>query len=840
MNEDSEKLEAYLKALCSQGEKIPAQANLRRQPHIRAISAATGIPFRRLYSPSLRIRIDLAVKEIGVKQRETQREMRKNTFLRNCELISTYLKLLQSWGLKLPEDPDRRGQVFYAQLGVEAGVNHEALKESKNKPNKSQTAQLREIVSRAASELGVEIRILLQHPSRVPPPITYQYLLEQGTVNRIRELKGKPNARQQGYNTRGALIRYRKTLGLGAADVVGDEFVSTFKDCIARVLETISNTTTRKKFQTEITWWRDYYQRLINRGHIPDGLSEALMYLIDSAELPTEIIAKLARMPASRLYTWSRGICTPVLTNIIDLSRLESLFRLPVGTLTNKASHTVKCFRPNELPDFLRQSPHTYRKVSRHLPPDFCEMSAQEQYDVVDSIMTTVIKSNDSYNRWLAEMQKFRYQLPEWPSQLQDEFNKLISFKTARLPPIGMRRNQRWRPTTAKINRTSFAHFFGAISLPSNAEDIKIRGLDFPKEHLTLALIACPLLVDWYIRFKAESRGQYTEYLIKLLYNFKSMLRAGTGWLRQQPQLGRRLRQFSCGTLELVPQSLVDRAQADWDRVCEDAITYYGHLTREISPLVTIVRDPFRLIQGIVRRDDPMEAFEVLLRGMKEELPNYQTQPVYYHLNVRDRALVSLIALTGLRRNTVSQLDYTGDDRGHLTFVRKKYVLNIPRAFFKEQDSPYFGPKNAKRDYFMELRDAFGMYSVLTEYLKVSRPFLLERFHPNCTKHPLFVSSFATKEARASCQLISIVFNRATEKHLVENKSRGTGIAQVGRIGPHAVRQIRGTAAYKKTGSYEIAGDANHHGAEMSRRYYTQFSPDDRNRRVNDALFGPE
>jgi integrase len=770
----------------------------------------------------------------------SQSKMRENIFVRNSALISKYLNFLESRGLKLPEHPHHRGKVFYAQIWAEAGVNYESLKETDYKTNDPEKVQLRETIGRAVSTLGIEIRILPQHPSRMQTPITWDHLLEQGTANRASELKGKPNARQQVYNTRAALNKFRKYMGFEMTSVVGDELVTNFKCSMEEVLGGIINATTRKKFQTEITWWRDYYQRLINGRSISDGLSEALMYLIDNAELSTEIIAKLAGMPASRLFAWSRGIRTPGRTNISDLSQLESLFRLPVGTLTNKASHTVRRFRPDKLPDFLRQSPHVYRKVSRHLPPDFCEMSAQEQFDVVNSIMTTVIKGSDSYGKWVAEMQKFRYQLQAWPPRLQDEFNKLASFKTARLPPIGMRRNQRWRPATAEMTRKSLAHLFGAISLPSNAEDIKIRGLDFPGEHLTLALLACPLMVDWYIRFKAESRGRYTEYIIKLLYNFKSMLRAGTGWLRQQPQLGQRLRQFSCGMLELIPKSLVDRAQADWDSVCEDAITYYGHLTREISPLVTIVRDPFRLIQGIVRRDDPMQAFEVLLHGMKDELPSYQTQPVYYHLNVRDRALVSLIALTGLRRNTVSQLDYTGDNRGHLTLVGKKYVLNIPRTFFKEQDSPYFGPKNAKRDYFMELRDAFGMYSVLTEYLKVSRPFLLERYYPNCTEQPLFVSSFGSKEARASCQLISIVFNRATEKHLVENKSRGTGIAQVGRIGPHAVRQIRGTAAYKKTRSYEIAGDANHHGEEMARRYYTQFSPDDRNSRVNDALFGPE
>lgn len=140
----------------------------------------------------------------------------------------------------------------------------------------------------------------------------------------------------------------------------------------------------------------------------------------------------------------------------------------------------------------------------------------------------------------------------------------------------------------------------------------------------------------------------------------------------------------------------------------------------------------------------------------------------------------------------------------------------------------------------MELRDAFGMYSVLAEYLGVSRPFLLDRYHPGCTEQPLFVTSSRAKRARMSAELITIIFNKVSEKHFVENKSRGTGMPQVGRIGPHAVRHIRGTAAYKKTRSHQIAADANHHGVQTSRRYYTQVLPDERNRFVNDVLFGPE
>lgn len=97
-----------------------------------------------------------------------------------------------------------------------------------------------------------------------------------------------------------------------------------------------------------------------------------------------------------------------------------------------------------------------------------------------------------------------------------------------------------------------------------------------------------------------------------------------------------------------------------------------------------------------------------------------------------------------------------------------------------------------------------------------------------------------SKYVRLSAKLISRIYAQATENHLVENRWRGTGIPNVKRHGPHSVRHIRGTTVVKKTGSFQLAGDANQNSEKTARKYYTRFLPENRVRRVNDILFKKE
>jgi hypothetical protein len=847
MDELMIQLNGYFDGLKAQGVKIPTWTFSNR-PNFRAISAASGVNLRYLRVEPYRQRVVLAVQEIGLTPHEGSFEERRTAwFLQNSSLVGHYLKWLSDSGNKLPEHPIRRGTIFYQQVMLEAGLGRHALTPRDMDGDRAYNVRLKRMVDDAAISLGIEVRLLPQFPGCSHVYVTYQQLLSSGSEERKQELADRPRARQQLYNTRSALNRFRKALRLEETAPVGNELAAAFKTTVEEVTGKIENTLSRKKFQTEIYWWRAYYRKLLKGSSIPDGLHEAVVYLCDRSGLTLQVLSRLIGATLETLKGWYGGTQTPSSLSMKHLCKMEDLFKLPAGTLTNKIPERRgnKRFRVSQLPPFLQENLGLFRRVTKHLPDDFCTLPVIKQEQIVESISAEILRSDDAYSRRLRELVSLPYRLKQWPAALRDEFEDLARFKTSERPPIGMKRTGKWRPATKEKIRHELNALFGALRLPADAEEVRLRGLDLPESMFTLAMLACPMFVDWYLRFRCEARSQYTEEAIRLLECFISLLWADTGWLRQKPQLASRLRQVRVGSVEFVSEELVWKAQANWDEVCEDAIKDYHKLIEDIEPLVTVSRDPFFRIEGIVNSDDPTAALGTLVRGMRDNLPNPNTSPVFYHTAIRDCTLVLLIATTGFRRNTVVQLDYTGDDKGHLYLEDGHYVSSVPRKLFKVEDSPFFGPKRDQKDYWNELPDVFGLKEIFEEYLSVSRPFLLERYHKECNESPLFVTSSGlnalsrdAKSARLKPGRVSAIYSRAVERYLVENKWRGTGIARVRTHGPHAVRHIRGTKVIKETGSFQLAGDANHHSESAARKFYARMLPKDRTKKANEVLFG--
>jgi integrase len=322
------------------------------------------------------------------------------------------------------------------------------------------------------------------------------------------------------------------------------------------------------------------------------------------------------------------------------------------------------------------------------------------------------------------------------------------------------------------------------------------------------------------------------------------MLRPDTGWLRQNPHFAERLQAFSDSNDQYVSPDFMSRAQADWDGVCDAAIKEFKAMIEKIKPLVTVARDPFKRIEGLLDLDDPMEALGVLLQEMKRDLPNPHTQPVLYHTGIRDLSIIILLVVTGLRIGTLTKLVYTGDNRGHLYFEGGQYILSVPRTFFKNPDSSYFQTNRVKEDYLSKLPDVYGLNEIFKVYLETSRPFLMQRYHSQSKVQPLFITSFGTKSAnmkptspRLKEEQIYRIYVKKVEKYLVENKHRGTGIHKVKRTGPHSVRHLRGTTVYRKTGSFKLAGDANQNSEQMARKHYSRSTTKERNHEVTKILF---
>jgi ribosome-binding protein aMBF1 (putative translation factor) len=846
MDERMQQLETYFEALKTRGEKLPKQVG-QQAPHFRAVSAASGIDFQYVIKEPYRQRVLLAAEKIGLSLQEgTQAAMWERKFIQNRTKLDNYLSWLAVNAFKLPEDPTRSGRIFFPQVAVEIGLTPQVLNLRKNNGERAYNVQLRQAVEKAATNLGLEVRVLPQSPGHQHLPFTYEQLFGKGTEERKKELTDSSSASAQLYNTRYALNLFLQILRLEATAPIGPEFVAGFKSSVKKVTGEISNINSRKKFQTEINRWQDIYQRLLKGPSIPEDIHRAITHLIDRSGLSLPILAKMIGIGLESLRAWYEGSETPSLLSVRSLERMEALFKISAGTLVNKISglRSGKRFRISDLPSFLQQNPDLFHRVSKHLPDKFCTLTLEEQKKTVESIRTHILRGGDEYGQHLLTITRLPYRLREWPGQVRAEFDFYADFKMAEKVPLGMQRNGKWRPTTKVKSEMDLAYLLGAICLPADAEDERLRGLSFPKSQLTLALLVCPTLIDWYIKFRCEARNQYTEYPIGLLQDFISMLRPGTGWLRQNPHLAARLQPFAGNITHYISQDLVRRAQSDWHGVCDEAIKEYKELISNIKPRAIVARDPFHRIEGLLAFDNPMEPLGILIQEMKRDLPNPHTQPVHYHTRIRDIVITILFVVTGFRRGTLAKLDYTGDETGQLYLEGNHYVLSVPRTFFKIEDSSYFQSNRVKEDYLNKLPNVFGLNEVLKEYLEVSRPFLMKKYHSRSSEQPLFITSVGTgpagiepATARLRGELVSCIFTKKIEKYLVENKHRGTGVHKVKRTGPHSVRHVRGTTVYRKTRSYKLAGDANQHSERTARKHYSRFTTEERNREVNEILF---
>jgi hypothetical protein len=505
MDEIMSKLDEYFGGLKQQGLKVPAWAT-RAKPNFSAISAASGVSLGFLRVEPCRQRIVLAAKEIGLTPRDSTQDPRREAwFEENHALLNNYIKWLKDNGLKLPEAPGHRGKVFYEQVVIESGLSPRSLRLRKTDGERAHTVRLLRMVDDAYKSIGGEVRVLPQSPGCPPPPITYQQLFEKGSAERKEELKGKPKAEQQLYNTHTALNRFLKELKLGRETVIGKELTSEFKAAVEKVTGTITNNSSRKKFHTGINWWRDFHGRMLKEPALPEELNQIIKHVCDRSGLTLHVIAKLIGIGFDSLRSWYKNTETPSKLSVKSLERMEVLFKLPAGILTNKISGWQdKRFRKSQLPKFLQDEPKLLRSVGPHLPDDFCSLPLKEQEEIVQSIRTEILHGDDEYSKRLLVLSRLPYHLKEWPEVVLGEFNSYADFKMAEEPPPGMKRNKSWRATTKKKCEKDLAALFGAVCLPPDVEDKRVRGLGLPKPRLTLALLVCPEIIKWYVKFRCD------------------------------------------------------------------------------------------------------------------------------------------------------------------------------------------------------------------------------------------------------------------------------------------------------------------------------------------------
>jgi hypothetical protein len=483
------------------------------------------------------------------------------------------------------------------------------------------------------------------------------------------------------------------------------------------------------------------------------------------------------------------------------------------------------------MPAFLHDDRRLYYRVAPHLPQTFVELPEAEQRSIVEDVLANICSMGTEYSKRTAELCKLPYVLKKWPKALLSERENLCKFKTSELTPVNMRRIGVWRESTKTLYVTLFSSLFGALNAPTDAEHIEMRGLSIPHKNLCFAMIACPKLMQWYLVFRKTRRGQFNSMSIDICKKFRALVRQKVGWVRQIPKLAKRLHPVR----GYVDKAFIERANRNWNKVCDEAVDFYTQKIEELSLIKKQSRDPFKAIEGIVESADPIDSQAMLIEGLMSEFPDPATAPLKHAIAVRNCVAGTYLAITGLREKHITGATYKEDNTGQIRQDGDEWTVEIPREFFKDPESSFFGPADQKEDFQQVLPDWCNSYANFKLYVEVCRPLLLNHYHKGVQSDCFIISTGPVPQM--SEKTFATLYRRFTATHLAENKAKGTGIPKVRPHRPHSVRHIRGTHIAKTTGSMDLAGDANQNTAGTARKFYAKFVPKDRTALATRALF---
>lgn len=570
--------------------------------------------------------------------------------------------------------------------------------------------------------------------------------------------------------------------------------------------------------------------------------------------LHARLAARGVRISRSTLAIWRRGGKTPQNeASLRVLAAIEVLYELPEGYFASKRSRVPKAIARKPIEGVERAE---QRRLSWHLPDDFHDRSPSERAEILAWVRNVILSGATDYRRYQAAALQHRYglQFPglleklglihsgppraysrqslRAPSELADEMEAFVRFKTATLTPTGYRRHGLWGAETAAQRIEHLGLVFGALGADPNGPN---AGRGVAAEALSFAMLAFPAVWDWYVQWRERRRGFFTAWEVDLLNIGAALTRAETGWLRQTPKLVERLALVP-GLIEPLDR---ERALADWSAHCELAHRHCLARLKEIQRVARIHRDSFEPILVVLDAESPLAEYKKIPDEILRRMPDARRHPRAAAEATRAFLMLRFGLHTGLRQRNLRELlvtrkgdlprsdrVLTGLRRGELRWSEKDqgWEVYIPAVAFKNATSSFFG----SRPYRLLLPDLGRLYEILERYLGQPRDLLLAGAPDPGT---FFVKSM--KRTSQTAEYTSAQFYEAwrlaVQRYGIYNPyTRRGAIAGLLPHGPHNVRDVLATHILKQTGSYEQASYAIQDTPEMVAKHYGRFLPHDK------------
>nr|WP_305111718.1 hypothetical protein [Shinella lacus] len=584
----------------------------------------------------------------------------------------------------------------------------------------------------------------------------------------------------------------------------------------------------------------------------PPTFREALKFQMQrhgetASFLHKHIVIQGDRFNATTLRTWLRGTKVPRgVLSVEILRRIEVRYGLKEGYLKMKLPHQGRALLGHETG--LSVGPAERRRLAWHLPDDFNEIPPEKRAEIIQWVRENVISRTTDYRRYQAGTisESFGIRFPALerraaqktsrrrtaPATLAAEMRDLVRFKTATLTEKGMLRNKKWGQFTAAQKIEHFGLLLGALSSQPSG---RVCGAGAPMSDLTLALLAFPGVWDWYLTWRERRRGFFTVWECNMLSSAIELVQQDTGWLRQRPDLAKRLTPIPA----IIDEEEIATAQLDWQGTCENLRKHATVRFSEVQQVARVHRDPFEPILPILESANPVLEYRKITDEILRRLPDEGEFPMAAAEACRSYLMLRLGLHLGLRQRNLRELLLCHRDAlptserrlaerrcGELrwNFREGKWEVYIPAIAFKNAGSSFFG----SNPFRLLLDDLSGLYTHLEAYIERHRPRLLG---PAKDPGTFFVKS--TKRNTSSAAYDEATFYEAwrlaIQRYGIYNPYTGRGaIAGLLPHGPHSVRDVLATHVLKKTGSYEQASYAIQDTPETVMKHYGRFFPQDK------------
>ncbi|TFF19852.1 hypothetical protein E3C22_19500 [Jiella endophytica] len=554
------------------------------------------------------------------------------------------------------------------------------------------------------------------------------------------------------------------------------------------------------------------------------------------------------------LSDWCSASASPrTIGSLRTVAFIERRYGLPDGALKVLLPKQNAAPRGHLLADI---TPSERRRLVWHLPDDFASRPAAEQAEILEWVRTVVISGSTDYRRYQAAATQQRYAvrfrhidgsrrrpgsraLPsgdggvvDAPPRLQKEMDDLLRFKTSTLTAYGFQRNGVWNAETADQKIEHLGLMFGALV---SSPDSEVQGFGADLATLSFGHLVFPAVWDWYLQWRERRRGFYTRWEVDMLAIVLAMVRADTGWLRQNPRLALHLAPIP----GMVSEDDVERARGDWAAACDAMYRHGRNRIKEIDRVARIHRDPFEPILPILEADSPVGEYRKITEEILRLMPDERLYPKSAAEAVRSFLLLRFGLHLGLRQKNLRELLLCPRDRvptseraledarrGEIRWSIREagWEVLIPAIAFKNATSTFF----ADKPFRLVLPDIGGLYPMIDAYVSRHRARLLG---PARDPGTFFVKTAKRPSADAAYNQTTFyeAWRLTVQRYGIYNPYTGRGaIPGLLPHGPHNVRDVLATHILKQTGSYEQASYAIQDTPEMVAQHYGRFLPQDK------------